>query len=102
MASDLQALFESFSLIFCGDAAAEVKDGVVIIQGKGFQDGFQFGKTFPDLRWGGFMGFGIGLVQLVQHRFATAAPVIKGMGIYIGFEPLRNVIHVGTSLPFVV
>ena len=27
---------------------------------------------------------------------------IKGMGIYVIFQPLCDLIHVGTSLPFVI
>ena len=60
-----QAVAEGFFLVGCTKAAAEVKDGIIIVQGQGFKETFQFLKAFADFGWIGFMGFGIGLVELV-------------------------------------
>ena len=79
MRSINQAVAESLFLVGCTQAAAEVKNGVVIVQGQGFQKTLQFFETFADLRWIGFMGFGIGLVELVENGFSIAVPGIKGM-----------------------
>ena len=67
MSSIYQAMSEGFFLVGCTQAAAEVKNGVVIVQGQGFQKTLQFFETLADLRWIGFMGFGIGLVELVEN-----------------------------------
>lgn len=94
MTSDAQAFFERFTLVFCGDAAAEIEDGIIIVQRQGFQEGFQFSKACPDLQRIGLVGLGLGLVHLIQHGFTIAVPRIKGMGIYVGFQLLCDFIHV--------
>lgn len=90
MRSINQAVAEGFCLVGCTQAAAQVKNGVVIVQGKGFQKRLQFFETLADFRWIGFMGFAIGLVELIQNGFAIAAPGVKGMVVRIGFQCFRN------------
>lgn len=57
----------------------------------------QFTEAIPDVRWIGFVGFLIGLVELIQDGFAITVAGIEGMGLYVGFQPLGDVIHGGTS-----
>ena len=57
----------------------------------------QFSKACPDFRRVGLVGLGIGLVQLIQYGFAIGVIGIEGMGIYVVFQPLYDIIHVGTS-----
>ena len=85
-----QAVAEGFFLVGCTQAAAEVKDGVVIVQRQGFQKTLQFFEALADFRWIGCMGFAIGLVELTQNGFAIAAPGIKGMVVRIGFQCFGN------------
>lgn len=86
----LQAIMEGFALVGGAEAAAQVKNGVVIVQGQGFQKRLQFFETLADFRWIGFMGFGISLVELIQNGFAIAAPRVKGMVVRIGFQCFGN------------
>ena len=81
---------EGFPLVDGAEAAAQVKNGVVIVQGKGFQKRFQFFETLADFWWIGFMGFAIGLVELIQNGFSVAAPRVKGMVARIGFQCFGN------------
>ena len=62
-----QAVAEGFFLVGRTQAAAEVKYGIVIAQWQGFQKTLQFLETLTDLRWIGLVGFGIGLVKLVEN-----------------------------------
>lgn len=77
-----QAVMEGFSLVCGAQSAAEGKDGIVIVQGQGFQETLQFLETIADFRWVGFVGFGIGLVELIENGFSVAVPGIKGMVAY--------------------
>ena len=43
-------------------------------------------------------GLAIGLVQLIQHSFAIAIAGIKGLGSYVGIQPLCNILYVSTPL----
>lgn len=81
---------EGFALVGGAQAATEGKDGVVIFQGQGFQKRFQFFETRADFWWIGYMGFAIGLVELIQNGFSIAAPRIKGMVVRIGFQCFGN------------
>ena len=85
MRSIEQTMAEGFFLVSRTQAAAEVKDGVVIVQGQGFQETLQFLETLADFRRIGFVGFGIGLVELVANSFSVAVPGIKGMVACVGF-----------------
>ena len=80
-----QAVTEGFFLVGCAQTAAEVKDGIVIVQGQGFKETLQFFETFADFRRIGFMGFGISLVELVENGFSITVPGIKGMVACVGF-----------------
>ena len=72
-----QAVAECFFLVCCTQAAAEGKYCVVIVQGQGFQETLQLLETFADLWRIGFVGFGIGLVKLIENGFTIAVPNIK-------------------------
>ena len=85
-----QTVMEGFPLVGGAEAAAEIKDGIVIVQGQGFQETLQFLETLADFRWIGFMGFAIGLVELIQNGFAIAAPRIEGMVVRISFQCFGN------------
>lgn len=71
-------------------AAAEVKDGVVIVQRQGFQKRLQFFETVTDFRRIGFVGFAIGLVELIQNGYDVAVPGVKWMVVRIGFQCFGN------------
>ncbi len=47
-----------------------------------------FTEAIPDVRWIGFVGFLIGLVELIQDSFAVVFARSKLMGIYVCFQPL--------------
>ena len=81
---------EGIVLVGGAEAAAQVKDGVVIFQGQGFQKRLQFFETITDFRRIGFMGFAIGLVELIQYGFSIAALRVKGMVVRIDFQCFGN------------
>ena len=82
----MQAVDKGFAFVGAAQAAAEVKDGVVIAQGQGFKETFQFLEAFADFGGIGFVGFGIGLVELVENGFSITVPGIKGMLACVGFQ----------------
>ena len=92
-----QAVAEGFFLVSRTQAAAEVKDGIVIVQGQGFKETLQFFETFADFWRIGFVGFGIGLVELVENGFSTAVPGIKGMVVSVGFQSFGKGLQDNTS-----
>ena len=73
--------------------AAKPEDGVVIVQGQGFQEACQFGEVGLDLRWIGLTGLCIGLVQLIQDSFAVGVTGLKRVGIYVGLQSQGKVPH---------
>ena len=85
--------------MFIGGAelTTEVPDGIVIIQGQAAHEGVQFFESVVDLRWVGFVGLGVDLVQLIQDGFAFTIAGIEWVGLYVGFQSLSDVIHGGTS-----
>ena len=85
-------------LISDAEAAAEGEDGVVILQGEVTEELFQFSNSFADFRWITFVGFCVGLVKLIQDGFAIAIAGVKGMGGYVGIQPLYNILHISTPL----
>ena len=97
MSSINQTVAEGFFLVGCTQAAAEVKDGVVIAQGQGFQETLQFLETLADFRRVGFVGFGVGLVELVENGFSVAIPGIKGMVVRVGFQSFGKGLQDNTS-----
>ena len=88
---------EGFFLVDCTKAATEVKDSVVIVQRQSFQKTLQFLETFDDFGWIGFMGFGIGMVELVENGFSIAVPGIKGMVACVGFQCFGKGLQDNTS-----
>ena len=85
MSSINQAVAEGFFLVCGTKTAAEVKDGIVIVEGQGFQETLQFLETIADFGWIGFVRFCIGMVELVENGFTIAVPGIKGMVACVGF-----------------
>ena len=85
--------------MFIGGAelTTEVPDGIVIIQGQAAQEVIQFFEAVADLRWIGFVGFGVGLIHLIQDGVTITIAGIEWVGLYVGFQPLGDVIHGGTS-----
>ena len=85
--------------MFVGGAelTTEVPDGIVIIQGQAAQEVIQFFESITDLGRVRLVGLGVGLVQLIQDGFAFTVAGIEWVGLYVGFQPLGDVIHGGTS-----
>ena len=92
-----QAVAKGFFLIGCAQTAAEVKDCIVIAQRQRLQEIFQFLEALADFRWIGFVGFGIGLVELVENGFSVAVPRIKGMVACVGFQCFGKGLQDNTS-----
>ena len=96
-----QAMAEGFFLVGCTQAATEVKDGIVIAQRQRLQETLQFLETLADFRRIGFVGFGIGLVELVENGFSIAVPGIKRMVVRVGFQCFGKGLQDNTSIKFV-
>ena len=92
-----QAMAEGFVFVGGTQAAAKVKDGIVIVQGQGFQKTLQFFETLADFRRIGFVGFGIGLIELVENGFRIIVPGIKGMAACVGFQCFGKGLQDNTS-----
>ena len=101
MCSVLETINKGFVFVGTAKAAAEVKDGVVITQGQGFQETLQFFETLADLRRIGFVGFGIGLVELVENGFTIAVPNIKWMVACVSIQCFGKGLQDNTSKKFV-
>ena len=73
--------------MFVGSAelTTEVPHGIVIIQGQTAQEVIQFFEAVADLRWIGFVGFGVGLIHLIQDGVTITIAGIEWVGLYIGF-----------------
>ena len=97
MCAVLQTIKEGFVFVGGAEAAAEVEDGVVIVQWKGFQEMLQFCKASLDFWRIGLAGLCVGLVELIEDGFAVAVTGLKRVGIYVGFQSLGKVTHGGTS-----
>ena len=93
----LQAIMEGFALVGGAEAAAQVKNGVVIVQGQGFQKRLQFFETVPNFRRVGFMGLAIDLVELIENGFSVAVPRVKRMVACVGFQCFGKGLHDNTS-----
>ena len=89
---------EGFALIGAAEVTTEVKDCVIIFKGNLTEELFQFLEPITDFWWVAFMRLCIGLVQLIQNSFTITVPRVKGMGFYVGFQLLDNIIHIDTPL----
>jgi hypothetical protein len=98
----LETIKKGFVFVGGAELATEIPYGIIIFQRQAAQKVVQFLKAVAYLRWVGFVGFCVGLIQLIQDCFAIAVAGIKGMGFYVCFQSLGNVIHVGTSVSFVI
>lgn len=92
-----QAVAEGFFLVGRTQAAAEVKNGVVIVKGQGFQETLQFFEALADFWRIRFVGFGIGLVKLVENGFTIAVPNIKWMVACVSIQCFGKGLHDNTS-----
>jgi hypothetical protein len=97
MCTILKTIKEGFMFIGGAELTTEVPDGIVIIQGQAAHEGIQFLETIADLGRVRLVGLGVSLVQLIQDGFAFTIAGIEWVGLYVGFQPLGNVIHGGTS-----
>ena len=64
----MQTVEECFMLVCGTEAAAEVKDGIIIFQWQISQQVTQFTEVITDIRWVGFMGF---LVDFLLSVYIT-------------------------------
>lgn len=92
-----QAVAEGFFLVGGTQMAAEIEDGIVIAQVQGIQEVLKFPEPLADFRRIGFVGFGIGLVELVENGLGIAAPCIEGMAAHVGSQCFGNGLQDNTS-----
>ena len=81
MRSVLETIDKCFMFVGSAELTTEVPNGIVIIQGQAAHEGIQFLEAFPDLRWIGFVGLGVGLVQLVQDGVTITIAGIEWVGL---------------------
>ena len=98
MCAVLQTITKGFAFIGGADLATEIPHGIVIIQGQVTKEVIQFLKAVADLRRVGLVGFCVGLVKLIQGGFEITVTGVKGVGGYVGIEPLCNILHISTPL----
>ena len=70
------------------EAATQVEDGVVVLQGYAFQQGIQFFEAVPYVRGIGFVGFLVGPVQLIQYCFTIRIAGIEGASLQMVLEQI--------------
>ena len=98
MGSVLNTINKSFPFIGTTQAAAEAKDCIIIFKREVTEVFFQFLKAATNLCGVAFVGLCIGLVKLIQNSFTITVPRVKGMGFYVGFQIVDNLIHIDTPL----
>ena len=78
-------------MFVCGaEAAAEVKDGIIIFQWQISQQVIQFPEAIPDVRRVGFMGFLVCPEDLVQDSFAIRVSGIEWAGLQMVLEQIYD------------
>ena len=97
MSAILETIDKGLMLIGGAELTTEVPHGIVIIQGQAAHEGIQFLETISDLGRVRLVGLCVSLIQLIQDGVTVAVARIKGMGLYVGFQHLGDVIHGGTS-----
>ena len=100
MRAVLHPIHKRLAFIVIAQPAAEGEDGVVIIQGKGTEELLQIPEAVLNLRWIGLVGFGVGLVKLIQDGRVVRVTGVQGMGLNIGSKALQKLFHSGTSKKF--
>jgi hypothetical protein len=100
MRTVLHSIHKGFAFIVIAQPAAEGENGVVVIQGEGREKLFQFPEPILNLRRVGLVGFGIGLVKLIQDGGTFLVTGVQGMGLNIGSKALQELFHSGTSKKF--
>ena len=83
MRSILDAVYKCLAFVGTTKPAAEVEDGIVIFQRKVAEKVIQFLESVPDLRWVGFVGFCVGLVELIQDGFTIGIAQIDGVLVHV-------------------
>ena len=79
----LETVEEGFVFIGGAELATEVPYGIVILQGQLTQKVVQFLEAVADLRWVGFVGFCVGLVELIQDGFTIGIAQIDGVLVHV-------------------
>ena len=77
MCTILQTVDKGLVFIGAAQTAAEVEDGVIIIQREYAEEIFQFLEAFANLHGVAFVGFCVGLVELNQDGFTITVTGIK-------------------------
>ena len=72
----MEAVEKGFMFVGSTEVAAEGEDGVVIFQRKVAEKILQLIKAVADLWWVTFVGFCVGLVELIQNSFAIGVTQI--------------------------
>jgi hypothetical protein len=96
----LRPIYKGLAFVVIAQPAAEGEYGVVIVQGEGTEEFFQFLEPVLNLRWIRLVGFGIGLIKLIQDGGTFLVTGIQGMGLKIGSKALQKLFHSGTSKKF--
>ena len=78
----MEAINEGFMLIGTTEPTTESKDSVVVLQRESAEEPFQLLKTIVDVRRVAFVGFCVGLVQLIQDGSAITVTGVEGMSGY--------------------
>ena len=84
----VEAVKESFVFVCCAEAAAQIEDGVVILQGYAIQQGIQFFEAVPYVRGIGFVGFLVGPVQLFQDSCTIRIAGVERAGLQMVLEQI--------------
>ena len=84
----MEAVEEGFVFVGRAKAAAQVEDGVVIIQRQMSKEGIQFFEPVPYVRRVGFVGFLVCPVQLFQDGFTIRIAGVKGVGLQMVLEQI--------------
>ena len=97
MRAVLETVDKGFMFVGGTELTTEVPHGIVIVQGQAAHEGIQFLESIADLGRVRLVGLGVSLIQLIQDGFAFTIAGIEWVGLYVGFQPLGDVIHGGTS-----
>ena len=80
----LQAVDKSLAFVCTAQAATQIENRIVIIQGQNTQIFLQLFETVTNFLGIMLMGFCVGMVELIQHRLVVGIAGVKGMGLHIG------------------
>ena len=97
MCSVLQAVTKGFSFICTAQTAAEIKNRIIICQRQYTQKLFQLLKPVADFRRITLVGFGIGLVQLIQNRLTITVTHVTRMVFDVSIQAVSKILHFSAS-----